>query len=231
MGFLKNKILNNIFFKLATCFIFNTLNSMIRFNTFGRKPKVNISNLALLYNVKFVVKGFSNAILIEDGVVLKNLKIEILGNNNSIELRKDVRFYEKGKILIEGDHCQVVINEKTTIGSASLFCEESFKKISIGLNCMLGREITVQTGDFHSIIDESSGKRINKSEDVVIGNHVWIGYQANILKGAIISDNSIVGIASLVNKQFLEKNIAIAGIPAKVVKKNVNWNRVKLLID
>jgi acetyltransferase-like isoleucine patch superfamily enzyme len=231
MGFLKNKIKENIFLKLFICFTFRKLNAMVSFNTFGSNSKIQISNLALLYKVKFKVKGGSNKIIIEEGVALKNLKIEVNGNNNLIELKKDVRFYEDGKILIEGDNCQVVINDKTTIGSANLFCEESNKKIIIGNDCMLSRNITIQTGDFHSIIDESTKMRINKSSDIIIGNHVWIGNQALILKGAIISDNSIVGISSLVNKNFSEKNIIIAGFPAKILKSNINWKREKLAYD
>lgn len=46
------------------------------------------------------------------------------------------------------------------------------------------------------------------------------------LKGSYVNGDSIVGIKSVVTKRFEDKNICIAGIPAHVTRKNVNWNRV-----
>lgn len=44
-------------------------------------------------------------------------------------------------------------------------------------------------------------------------------------KNVKISDNSIVGWGSIVTRKFDEPNVIIAGIPAKVVKRGVNWDR------
>ena len=46
------------------------------------------------------------------------------------------------------------------------------------------------------------------------------------MKGAKIPNNCIVGANSLVNKEFFEENCLIAGTPAKIIKKGVNWSRV-----
>ena len=40
-----------------------------------------------------------------------------------------------------------------------------------------------------------------------------------------IADNSIVGWGSIVTKEFNEPNVIIAGIPAKIVKRGINWDR------
>lgn len=45
----------------------------------------------------------------------------------------------------------------------------------------------------------------------------------DILKGASINDNSIIGFKSLVTKKYTEKNVIIAGSPAKIIKTNINW--------
>ncbi len=47
----------------------------------------------------------------------------------------------------------------------------------------------------------------------------------SILKGATIFDNSIVAFGSIVTKSFTETNVIIAGIPAKIVKTNINWKK------
>ena len=85
-------------------------------------------------------------------------------------------------------------------------------------------DIFVRTSDFHSITDEK-GERVNQSQDIIIGNHVWIGQGAYLLKGTIIPDNCIVGARALVSKPFRDTQSIIAGIPAKVVKENVHWSR------
>ena len=68
-------------------------------------------------------------------------------------------------------------------------------------------------------------KLINPNTDIIINNHVWIGTRSLLLKGTVLPPNSVVGAMSLVNKTFEEPNSLIAGIPAKVIKRNINWSR------
>lgn len=93
---------------------------------------------------------------------------------------------------------------------------------------MFSNNISVRTTDSHSIID-SSGNRINYALDVYIGNHVWVGLQSLILKGANISDNSIVAARSVVpSSTICEQNCILAGLPAKIIRRNINWCRKRL---
>ena len=66
---------------------------------------------------------------------------------------------------------------------------------------------------------------MNRSKGIIIGNHVWVGNRVHILKNTVIPDNTIVGTKSIVNKPFEDTNTVIAGIPAQIVKKNINWDR------
>ncbi len=51
-----------------------------------------------------------------------------------------------------------------------------------------------------------------------------------ILKNAYIPDGSIIGIGTLVNKNFSDSpNSVLAGVPAKKVKNNIRWERQGLL--
>lgn len=50
-----------------------------------------------------------------------------------------------------------------------------------------------------------------------IGNNVYIGPGAKIFGDIVIADNIAIGANSVVNKSFYEKNISIAGIPAKKI--------------
>lgn len=66
---------------------------------------------------------------------------------------------------------------------------------------------------------------INFAQSIEIGKHVWVGKDVKIGKNTKIPDNSIVGWGSIVTKVFNEPNIILAGIPAKIVKRGINWDR------
>lgn len=61
----------------------------------------------------------------------------------------------------------------------------------------------------------------------IIGNHVVICTGAVILGNITIADNIIIGANSVVNKNFNESDIAIAGVPAKKISDNgkTKWKR------
>lgn len=53
----------------------------------------------------------------------------------------------------------------------------------------------------------------------VIGDNVDIGFGAVLIGNIYIADGVIIGANSLVNKSFYEKNIVVAGNPAKKIKE------------
>jgi acetyltransferase-like isoleucine patch superfamily enzyme len=97
--------------------------------------------------------------------------------------------------------------------------------MTIGHDCMFAYDIDVRTGDSHSIIETSSQARVNYAENVTIGNHVWIAAHCSILKGIVISDDSIVATGSIVTKAFFRHGTIIAGNPARVIKEGITWSR------
>ncbi|MBA2585639.1 MAG: maltose acetyltransferase, partial [Chthoniobacterales bacterium] len=52
----------------------------------------------------------------------------------------------------------------------------------------------------------------------IIGDNVWIGMNAVILKGVAIGENSVVAAGAVVTKSVPE-NCVVAGNPAKIVKR------------
>lgn len=64
--------------------------------------------------------------------------------------------------------------------------------------------------------------------DIIIGNDVWIGYEAVILSGVHIGDGAIIGARSLVTKDVPEYTI-VGGIPAKEIRKRFDKVTIKKL--
>ena len=56
---------------------------------------------------------------------------------------------------------------------------------------------------------------------------MWIGKEACIMQGVKLPNNTVVGYRAVVTKSFDEQFTAIAGVPARVVRKNITWSRTK----
>ena len=58
----------------------------------------------------------------------------------------------------------------------------------------------------------------NNKGDIVVGNDVWIGYEAVILAGVHIGDGAVIGARAVVTKDVLPYTVA-GGIPAKPIRR------------
>ncbi len=54
--------------------------------------------------------------------------------------------------------------------------------------------------------------------DIVIGNDVWIGYEAVIMAGVTVGDGAIIGTRAVVTKDVPPYTI-VGGVPAKPIRK------------
>lgn len=204
--------------------VYNLINLNI-YRTKGSRNNV-IKSKAFLNRCKFEIKGNGNTIIIDDMCVLKNCHINISGNDNKIWLNKKVCAYDL-EVHIEDNNNEVIIGERTLFsGKTHLACIEG-TKISIGNDCLFSSEIVFRTGDSHSILDQT-GNRINQSRNIIISNNVWVGHRVLVNKGARIAEQSVVGTGAIVTKSFTESNVVIAGVPAKIMKRNINWNKVRI---
>ncbi|MEO1428489.1 MAG: Vat family streptogramin A O-acetyltransferase [Cyanobacteria bacterium J06633_8] len=66
--------------------------------------------------------------------------------------------------------------------------------------------------------------------DTVIGNDVWIGYEALIMPGVQIGDGAIIASKSVVTKDVAAYTI-VGGNPAKVIKKRFADNVIDTLLE
>lgn len=127
-------------------------------------------------------------------------------------------------LLYEGVNIRVFKNAICSFGhhtylnrSVSIDCTQ---EITIGDYCAISDNVQILDSDFHTITHDE--KTSTMSKPVHIGNHVWIGRSAIILKGVTIGDGAIVGAGSVVTRDVPAKCL-VAGNPARVIKENVEW--------
>ncbi|MEM6486361.1 MAG: acyltransferase [Pseudomonadota bacterium] len=89
-------------------------------------------------------------------------------------------------------------------------------EIRIGNGVMLANGSYVTDSDWHTIYDRTS--RSPEVTPVCIGDNVWLGDHATVLKGVTIGENSVVAARAVVTHD-VPANVIVAGNPARVVKE------------
>lgn len=160
-----------------------------------------------------------------------------------IHIGDSIIIYKNWDILAT-DSGMIDISNQCIIGSNfQMYCKD---RIRIGDHAVISWNVFIQDYDGHSTepnerlkelehIQESFFPNFSKrkksditqryvpkyvTRPINIGNNVWIGANAIIIKGVTISDNAIIAAGSIVTKD-VPANCIVAGNPAVVVKKVV----------
>ena len=122
-----------------------------------------------------------------------------------------------GRCIIDvGRGAHLEIGANTGMSNCEIICR---KRIVIGEYCLLGGGSRIYDSDFHSI---DSGMRRSRpdpgirSEDVELGDDVFVGAHATILKGVKIGLRAVIGAGAVVTKSVPGDEIW-AGNPARLI--------------
>jgi acetyltransferase-like isoleucine patch superfamily enzyme len=120
----------------------------------------------------------------------------------------------------------VSIGAKTVLGQECTI--SAFQRVSIGRECVLADRVMLIDFD-HGMVEVERPIRLQGiyKRDVHVGNNVWIGYGASILRGVTIGDNAVVGTSAVVTND-VPANAVVAGVPARVIRmreapKQLRW--------
>ena len=142
----------------------------------------------------------------ETRILLEKNATMILNGNNTICTNCYIRVVEGGTLIMGSGYT----NEGVQITCAS--------KIEIEEDCAIARDATIRDYDAHSV----DGAVDTIAKEIHIGKHVWIGNRAMVMKGVTIGDGAIIAAGAIVTKDVPPGCVA-AGVPARVIKKNVKW--------
>ena len=139
-----------------------------------------------------------------------------IGKTASITKCPSISAKGKSNIFI-GEHCAFeggsissVEDAEIHIGSYTCFGENDIivarRKVTIGERCIIAPNVVFYDHDHK--YDDSGYTTGYKYDEIVIGNHVWIGANVTVLKGTRIGDNCVVG-AGCVLKGEIPSNTMI----------------------
>jgi virginiamycin A acetyltransferase len=118
-------------------------------------------------------------------------------------------------------------------------------KLVIGKFCMIASDVKfIMNGANHLSESISSypfaifgngwenameGKSYPNKGDLIVGNDVWIGYNATIMSGIVIGDGAIIATNATVTKDVAPYTI-VGGNPAKEIRKRFDEDTIKKLL-
>lgn len=191
-----------------------------------------LRNMSKQDREKFVVPKSVQAVIPmktvwEDGIFLvgknkyaKTYKFEDI--NYAVASREDNDFvndpkkFEQNNVLYQYpiNHDRLIIGKFCSIACGAKFLFNSANHTMASLS----------TYPFPLFFEEWELEKKNVTEawdnkgDIIIGNDVWIGYEAVILAGVTIGDGAIIGTRAVVTKDVPPYSI-VGGVPAKSIRK------------
>ena len=94
----------------------------------------------------------------------------------------------------------------------------AFQHVSIGRECVIADRVMLIDFD-HGMVEVDRPVRLQGiyKRDVRVGNNVWIGYGACILRGVTVGDNAVIGTNAVVTRD-VPHNAVVGGVPARVIR-------------
>ena len=179
-------------------------------------------------NGKIVSDRYTKLILSRTSVL--ELQNTLKVNDNSIRANKRssiIRLDENAKMIISGFvslfyGTDIVVFQDGILEIGNSFLNSDckvrcHKHIKIGDGCAISHDCTIMDSDAHYINGDKHTK------EVIIEDDVWIGTRVTILSGTRIGKGAVVAAGAVV-KGNIPANSLVGGIPAKIIRENIEWS-------
>jgi acetyltransferase-like isoleucine patch superfamily enzyme len=140
-----------------------------------------------------------------------------MGKNSKLCVNGEFWLGRGSKIwLLEGG--ELVLNgpNSFTAGNNLIICKD---KVEIGARAQIAWGVTVTDHDFHKTYDLEGNQQL-ETAPVKIGDDVWIGANATILKGVTVGDRAVIASGAMVTKDVPSESL-VGGNPAKIIKEKI----------
>lgn len=144
----------------------------------------------------------------------KNVELQRFPKNISVDNYAVLK--EGSRICACNADAKISVGKNTTIGFHTFIYAS--EKITIGNDCLIAPFVYIVDSDHSAEKGILINQQANKTAAVTIGNDVWIGTGAKILKGTTIEDGAVIAAGALVSGH-VKSNEIFGGIPAKKISE------------
>jgi virginiamycin A acetyltransferase len=172
-------------------------------------------------NTLFPLNGYERLCFLKN--IIKNPNI-IVGNYTYYDDFETVENFEKNvKYLFDFVGDKLHIGKFCMIASGAEFIMNGANHLA---NAVSSYPFAIFGDDWAHAME---GKTYPNKGDIVIGNDVWIGYQATILSGVTVGHGAIIGSKSVVASDVPPYSI-VAGNPARIIRKRFDDETIEKLL-
>lgn len=214
----RSKVIKAVFSEMK--FSFRNICKFIKWNYCSKQI---IKNNYIIPLSDTVIRMDKNAKILVDGCLrVGEQQIKDAKQQTRIWLEEGAELHIKGNFTIGADSYVRVWKDSKLILHNGFFNEHvqvtAGDVTEIGDGCAVGRDVVIRSYDGHTI--SSDGYQIAKP--ITIGEHVWIGQGASILKGVRVGNGAIVAANAVVTKNVPDKSI-VGGNPARIIRTDIEW--------
>lgn len=149
----------------------------------------------------------------EQGLRIGAGAVPQIRDGGRLDCGRDVSLARGLLIVVRGGRLR--IGARVEIGQGSVIVVR--EGVTIGDDCLIAEYVTIRDQDHRfgpGLVTASAGF---ETAPVVIGNNVWIGAKASVLRGVTIGDGAVIGAHAVVTTDIPAGAVAV-GVPAKVVR-------------
>lgn len=174
---------------------------------------LNRSNILLAPSATIELAGYASfEINRQDYIKTHERSMLYLGDGAHLKINGRFTMHGHSSIMVH-QKAILEIGNNTYLNGGSIDCSYG---ITIGNDCAIADGVRIMDYSWH----ETNFSKVRKK--IVVGNKVWLASNAMILPGVTIGDGAIVAAGSVVTKD-VPARCMVAGVPAKVIKENVEW--------
>jgi acetyltransferase-like isoleucine patch superfamily enzyme len=135
--------------------------------------------------------------------------------DTALVLGDHVTLYQHVGFYLDGPGARIEVGASTYINRRTEMCAKSL--VHIGSRCALSWDVTITDTDYHQLEGSPAVAPVS------IGDEVWVGARAIILKGVTVGPGAVIAAGAVVNRDVPARAL-VAGVPSRVVRENVTWH-------
>ncbi|KAD4007150.1 acyltransferase [Arthrobacter yangruifuii] len=205
---------------------------MTRISTLGyysdeRQNQIIYNGPTISTGISIEFTGSNNRLIVSDQARLGRFTVMFDCDNGILEIGPSRSVAPFTAFIRVGQDSEVKVGANVSTTATCVISAVEGTTVTIGNDVMIASENEIRADDAHPIFDVNTGKRVNLSRDIIIGNHVWLAKRAVVLGGSKIGSGSVIGFGAVL-KGIVPNNCVAAGVPAKVVRRDIAWERPHL---